>query len=135
MVSSPDILLLVSSSQVELPLIGYQLSFVSFLIFSPFILIIVLGQLFLLLERRDQISVGGDPFDSNMLPVDNLVARAFSSFVLYYSLPIYLMLLSWKAWVIQPVGLYALAVTVLAIIASFALAACGARPSNGGTPP
>ena len=120
-VSSPDILLLVSSSQVELPLIGYQLSFVSFLIFSPFILMIVLGQLFLMLERRDQISIGSDPFDSNMLSVDNLVARVFSSFVLYYSLPIYLMLLSWKAWVIQPVGLYALAVTVVVIIASFAL--------------
>jgi hypothetical protein len=82
--SSSDVLLLLSDSKIELPIVGYKLDFFSFIIFSPFILEALLCNIYLALEQLDKNRTEVE-FDHNIFADGNSVTTLFSIFVLYIS--------------------------------------------------
>ncbi len=119
-VSSPDVLLLLSSSKIELPLVGYKLDFISFAIFSPFILEALLCKIFLLMEQKDKIRPK-PKFSHNILAVENIITDFLSVSIAYASLPIYVMFLTWKAGVNEKIATYCIIILLFFLAQNFVM--------------
>ncbi|RVU36467.1 pentapeptide repeat-containing protein [Hwanghaeella grinnelliae] len=119
-ISSPDVLLLLSESQIKLPIVDYSLSFFSFSIFSPLLLFILIGHVFLQMEARDKTRFALR-YDHNVLYDENPVGVFFSKIVLYASLPLYMFMLVWKSGILGELWLYLFAMTVASLALSFVM--------------
>jgi uncharacterized protein YjbI with pentapeptide repeats len=114
-IGSPDKLLLAGDRTIKVPFADTPLSFLSFIVVAPLLLIVLTIYLhvfygyWLDCERERQYinqrlipPIEGTP---TLFSFPNLVPRMLTSFIFYWLVPIVLVRMTWKAWALPAMGL------------------------------
>jgi multisubunit Na+/H+ antiporter MnhB subunit len=127
--SAPDSTLLVADPTIKMPFADVQVSFLSFLILAPFLLIVVTLYLHIFygywldLETDHQHltcsrELGEPPMEHlpTLFSLDHWVPRLLTAFIFYWLVPLVLVTITWKAAVRPAWGLPLMVITGLVTV-------------------